>query len=86
MSKKTKYKQCRLVKKTQTGQVETVSWIPEKFAVVGGVVKLKKDDGKWENGYVVMSASEAAIDAPPDFRKSIRQHKKRTGDSLPKEK
>jgi hypothetical protein len=84
MSKKTKYKQCCLKKKTETGSVQTVSWIPEKFANVGGVVKLKKDDDTWDDGYVVMSASEEAVDEPPDYRKALRQHKKRTGDSLPK--
>lgn len=81
---KTKYKQCKLVKKTPTGQIETVSWIPEKFANVGGVIKLKNDDETWDDGYVVVSASETTIDEPPDYRKSIRQHKDRTGDSLPK--
>lgn len=83
---KTKYKQCKLVKKTHQGQLETVSWIPDKFANIGGVIKLKNDDGEWDDGWVVMSASEDTVDEPPDYRKSIRAHRNRTGDSLPKEK
>lgn len=36
-------RQCRLVK----DNAEKVSWIPEKFAVVGKILKLKEDNG-WE--------------------------------------
>ena len=50
MSKETFYRQCVLNRKG-TG---TVSWIPERFAEVGKVIKLKrKRDNKWEDGWNV---------------------------------
>ena len=86
MAKKVKFKQCKMVKKEFGREVHTVSWIPEKFAVVGKVLKLKNKEGEWDDGYVVESASSEAIDEPPDPRQSIRGHRKATGDSLPKER
>lgn len=87
MSKKTRYKQCKLVKteKAEGRSHVRVSWIPEKFAVVGKVLKLKEND-VWIDGFVVEFAGEDAIDEPPDMNKAIRGHRKATGDSLPKEK
>lgn len=35
--------QCRL----RNRNLETVSWIPEKIAILGKPVRLKEDDGKW---------------------------------------
>ena len=64
----------------------TTTWLPEKFAEVGRILKLCNEYDRWDNGWKVMSVSEAFITNPPDYRKSIREHKKRTGDSLPKRK
>lgn len=44
------YRQCRL--KRVNGQIDT-AWIPEKFAKKGHYIKIKKGDGKWENGWRV---------------------------------
>jgi hypothetical protein len=83
MSKKTFYRQCRLTKKDSW----QVSWLPEKFAVVGKVLKLRNDkDEEWDNGWVVTGAGENLIDEPPYAEAMIRGHRKNTGDSLPKEK
>jgi len=45
-------KQCTLVKKTDFGIKNTMSWIPEKFAELGRLVDIK-DDGKWSKGWKV---------------------------------
>lgn len=46
-------RQCVLVNaQDKTKRVKT-SWIPEKFAVVGKVLKLKEDD-VWEDGWEVV--------------------------------
>jgi hypothetical protein len=76
---KDKYRQCTLVK----NNVATVSYIPSEYAIVGKILKLKKDDDTWSDGWVVESAG-ALTSSPPDYRKDIRAHKKMTGDSLPK--
>jgi hypothetical protein len=47
------YIQCDLRKQIESGFVLCdVAWIPEKFAVIGKCVKIKKDDG-WDVGWVV---------------------------------
>jgi hypothetical protein len=79
--KKTKYTQCLL----QKGEAYQTSWIPSKFAVVGMVLKIKDDADRWVNGWVVQAAySEVEDEDLPDYRRAIRNHRKRTGDSLPK--
>jgi len=60
-----------------------VTYLPEKYAVVGKPLKLKGDNGIWTNGWVVKSAGEL-VDEPPDWRKAIRKHREETGDDLPK--
>jgi len=73
------YTQCTLRKKN----TYQVSWIPAKFGKVGQVVKLKTKDDKWDDGWVVETAGEPDV-LPDDSRKAIREHRKRTGDALPK--
>lgn len=44
---------------TGRSYMETVSWIPEPFCVVGKVLKLKfGEDDAWDNGWTVITASE----------------------------
>jgi len=81
MSKKTKYRQCRLERRVGTRRIEQVTHLPEEFAVVGRVLKLK-DEGKWTDGWRVLTAGELV--EPPDIHKMIRGHRENTGDSLPK--
>ncbi len=45
------YKQCWL----KRDNIETTSWIPEKFAIVGNYIKLKDKD-VWTDGWLVMSS------------------------------
>lgn len=88
MSRKTFYRQCRLVRKTPTGTMTQVSWMPEPYCVKDKVLKLKLDDGSWENGWVVQGAGENRLpqDQVPDSHTMIKGHRKNTGDSEPKVK
>tara|TARA_Y100000310_G_C20289413_1_gene626492 strand:- start:220 stop:459 length:240 start_codon:yes stop_codon:yes gene_type:complete len=70
-------------RKTEAGIQSMTSFIPKKFAQLGRVLKLKSDDGVWTNGWVVKLVGHT-MDEPPDLHKSVRQHRERTGDSLPK--
>lgn len=83
--KKCFYRQCRLEKKTPTGKLCQVSFIPAQFAVKDKVLKLR-EGGVWENGWVVIGAgSELHEDVDlPDSHQIIKGHRKNTGDSLPK--
>jgi hypothetical protein len=46
------YRQCLL----KRGESQQTSWLPEKFAQVGQLLKLKSDAGEWEEGWVVAEA------------------------------
>jgi hypothetical protein len=61
-----------------------VSYIPEPFCVQGKVLKLKDNDGNWDNGWIVESASENRTEEVLDSHATIKGHRKMTGDSLPK--
>jgi len=73
MSKKQLYAQCGMRRKN----VFRTSWIPQKFAKAGGVVKLK-DNGKWSDGWIVESVG--SVGKLPERI----NHRKATGDLLPK--
>ena len=70
-------------RQTAAGAVETTSWIPEVFAVVGGVVDLCDDD-VWTRGWEGLGVSSEVLEEAPDWRKAIRGHRKQTGDALPR--
>lgn len=67
------YFQCSLKRKTGT----LVSFIPENFAVLGKIVKLK-DDGKWTNGWKVEAISSISITGEDldKIEKQYRVHRK----------
>jgi hypothetical protein len=84
MGKAIFYRQCLLKK----GTLVTTSWIPEKFAVLGKVLKLKDDDGSWDNGWVVEAVYGRLEESKlPDSHREIRKLGTRTGgDSRKKRK
>ena len=49
------YRQCRLVKKVRGGEAIQTSYIPDEFAREGRIVKLREDDGGWDDGWVIRS-------------------------------
>jgi len=54
--------QCELEKKTETGSVtKTVTWIPECYAKVGRYIKLKDNEGLWEDGWRVVCTGSKMI-------------------------
>ena len=72
-----KYKayQCKLQKLVGKTTSEVVSWIPEKFAVVGKVVKIRDDKtDEWSDGWVVASVSDRLMEKG-ELEKLEKQHK-----------
>lgn len=55
--KTARYKQCHLKRKN----AHHTAWIPEKFAVVGKFIKIKKDENTWEDGWEVMSDGGTSV-------------------------
>lgn len=83
MSKKVYYRQCKMRKKhSETSYSEQVSYIPEEFAVMNKVLKLK-ENGEWDDGWVVIgvSSDRHADEEVPDYHQAIKAHRKATGDS-----
>jgi len=80
-----KYRQVKVRKITSNGEHTQVTYIPEMYAVVGRILQLKEND-IWEDGWEVVSVHGTSEDddSLPDYRKAIRNHRKNTGDSLPK--
>ncbi|HJZ59259.1 MAG TPA: hypothetical protein VKE74_30220 [Gemmataceae bacterium] len=77
------YRQCRLVKRTATGELAQVSWLPEPYASAGRVVKIREPDGSWDDGWVVREAGPNRLPAHqvPDFHQLSKAHLKATGDT-----
>lgn len=63
------------------------SWIPEKYAKIGDKLKLREND-VWDDGWEVMFVGDDVLKQEdlPDAHKAAKVHKKRTGDSLPKQR
>ena len=87
MSKQERFVQCGLRRTIAEGCLRTVSYIPAEFATVGRVLKLKDNCEHWSNGWVVEVVGHSVVDraAVPDYRKAIRNHRKTTGDQLPRQ-
>jgi hypothetical protein len=81
MMKEIYYRQCIL----KRGNTVTTSWIPERFAEAGKVLKLKDDNGEWENGWHVQSVHARLEESRlPDSYLDFKRHRKKTGDDEPK--
>lgn len=63
-------RQCRL----RRGNIQTTLWLPEKYAVKGGVVTLKQD-GQWVDGWLVESVSEVSMPCA-EVRERSQDYKK----------
>ncbi len=81
MAREVFYRQCRLVKRVETGELVLVSWIPEPYATVGRIVKLR-ENGTWDDGWVVLGAGTTRLPAceVPDFHALSKAHLRATGD------
>ena len=72
------HKQCKL--RRVNGTI-THSWIPSKFAVKGKYLKLKNDDGEWENGWCVEEVwgTRKSIDVLKDAEGYKKQRERTDG-------
>lgn len=79
--KRVYFRQCKLRKENAF----TTSYIPDQFAVLGRVLKLKTG-GEWDDGWTVIEVSSFRhLDEDlPDSHDEIKSHRKATGDALPK--
>ena len=57
------YRQCRLVKRIPDGECVQMSWLPSEFAREGRILKLRDDEGNWDDGWVVRDVGNTATEA-----------------------
>jgi hypothetical protein len=57
------YRQCRLVKRIPNGECIQMSWLPSEFAREGRILKLRDDEGNWDDGWVVREVGNTASEA-----------------------
>jgi len=76
----------RLDRNIAGGSVRTTSYIPQEFAKIGRVLRLKDDNVGWVDGWVVECVGDVIVegDQLPDSHKAIKNHRKSTGDSTPR--
>ncbi|TWT91683.1 hypothetical protein [Neorhodopirellula pilleata] len=86
MSRNVKYVQCAMRRRITGGSVQTTSYIPQEFAKVGRVLRLRDDKVGWVDGWVVECVGDLIVedDQLPDSHKAIKNHRKSTGDSSPR--
>ncbi len=84
MAKDIYYRQCKMQKKNMF----QTSYIPEEFAKLGKFLKLRDSEGEWDDGWKVIEvSSHRHLDNEvPDSHSAIKNHRKATGDSMPKER
>jgi hypothetical protein len=72
------YRQCKIQKQNSY----QTSYLPEKFAVKGKMVKLRDND-VWDDGWQVIEVSSfcRSEESLPDYHSDIKRHRKATGDS-----
>lgn len=81
MSKEVYYRQCRLQKYNSNSYLEQTSFIPEPYCVEGKILKLRNNEGVWEDGWKIVTVGSNKVLETPDIHKEIRNHRKSTGDS-----
>ena len=68
-------RQCRLEKPIESGgQRMMVTWLPEKFAKVNDIVKLKNEDDEWIDGWKIVTVGDTRI-TYEDSNKQSQAHK-----------
>lgn len=73
MSKTMFYRQCELHKNLPGGGIMSmVSFIPEKFAILGNMLRIRDDRGVWMEGWEVKSTGDSF--AVPDVDLLERDH------------
>ena len=88
MNRNTGYSQCTLRRQHAKGWIVTTSFIPQQYAKLGQMLKLKDDDGFWVDGWIVENVGISVLEASdlPDSHKAIKNHRKSTGDSIARRK
>lgn len=75
MKRQVLYKQCRLEQKTKSGTKHLVTWLPQSFAKVRKILRLKDDAGQWSAGWEVMTVgtrSQSSLQLDKHYRAALK--------------
>lgn len=78
------YIQCTLIRNLGISNYETVSYLPIKFARLNHLVLLKNEKDEWVKWKITNVGN--SLNERPNINQMIKDHRSRTGDSLPKKK
>lgn len=70
--KNTNYIQCALQNKDR----HHMAWIPQVKAIKGKFLKIKKNDGSWEDGWEVVGVSDGVVKTAAEANEISQAHKK----------
>ncbi len=76
------YIQCTVTKKLPSGVKTTSTFLPEKFAKLGKVLKLQDKNSEWEDGWVVESVGKDKYDSDYIRRQSREYLNHRKGTDI----
>lgn len=72
MKKETNYIQCALMR----DNYHHMAWIPEKFAILDKFIKIKNDDGSWQDGWKVVGVGDKVVKTAKEADEQSQLYKK----------
>lgn len=78
---KNNFTQCRLIKKTESGVLEMVSFIPEELAITGNCLSLKNSKGEWQDNWIVESAGIMLPEEQLQIYRDVYRHTRNASDA-----
>lgn len=72
------YRQCHMTKPQGEAVLHYTAWLPEQFAIMGRVLRLRKGDSAWSDGWNVTFVSQTALPEAvvlKDSRAHLKQRK-----------
>ena len=80
----TMYRQCQLSRQSAQSALSYVTWLPERFAIQGGLVRLREGEGQWSAAWRVDEVGSWRI-SEEHMRKAERAHMKARRSELSRE-
>ena len=76
------YRQCHMTKPQGEAVLHYTAWLPEQFAILGRVLKLRKDDAAWSDGWNVTFVSRTALSEDVVLKNSRSHLKQRKASDI----
>ena len=78
--KTTHYRQCILERIVDFQTIQQTTWLPEKFAKEGEVLKLKDEADNWVDGWVVQSVGARRTDKENELNQTLYRRTRKVSD------